>query len=68
MLSSEDYYDYIGYLSTIGFEKEIIDAFVAIYTNKNNINVSNYFEQIPYDNLNKATYEEYKHNNFKKIN
>lgn len=68
MLSLEDYYDYIGYLSTIGFEKEIIDAFVAIYTNKNNINVSNYFEQIPYDNLNKATYEEYKHNNFKKIN
>ena len=46
MLSLEDYYDYIGYLSTIGFEKEIIDAFVAIYTNKNNINVSNYFEQI----------------------
>lgn len=36
MLSIEQFYDYISYLDTIGFDRNLIQTFGNIYTGKNN--------------------------------
>ncbi len=60
LLPLEDYYLYTAYLSEIGFGPNIINAFNSIYHEGDNINVSDFFDEIPTGNLHLAIYNVYK--------
>lgn len=64
-LPSEEYYDYLAYLKELGFGQNIIDAFLSVYTNGENKNVSEFFDEIPSDMLVRARYNVYKALNHK---
>ena len=59
-LPSEEYYDYLAYLKELGFGENILDAFLSVYTNGDNKNVSEYFDEIPTEILVRARYNVYK--------
>lgn len=46
-LSIEQFYDYISYLTTIGFDKDLIQTFGNIYTGKDNYIDNNILDFIP---------------------
>lgn len=46
-----DYFEYIDYLETLGYGKDILNAFRKVYDESDNINASNYFDQIPMDKI-----------------
>lgn len=58
--TSEEYYTYLTYLSSLGFGDDFINACGRIYTNADNISPLPYFDQIP-DNIYRASYLVFKH-------
>ncbi len=56
-LGVSDYFEYVNYLDNLGFGKDIIRSFQNIYSKTNNINPSNYLEQIPDDKIGEASFK-----------
>ena len=44
--SLEEYYDYIDYLETLGYDKNLIQAFIKIITNAPNENIEEYLDTL----------------------
>ena len=57
-MNTDEFYDYLEYMSDLGISKELIDIFSTILINKDNINPYEYLEElIPYYNkLNRNTF------------
>ena len=58
-LSMEEYYLYLEYLRNLGFGENLINAFISVYTNADNKNVSDFFDEIPTGQLYRASYHVY---------
>ena len=65
-LPMEEYYLYLEYLRELGFGENILNAFISVYTNGDNKNVSEFFDEIPSDQIYRASYNVYKAINKKK--
>ena len=59
-LSISDYYNYLSYLDDIGFDDELLDIFVNLYTEKENVNPVDYLDTLKGNDLEKAKYIRYK--------
>lgn len=59
-LPLEEYYAYLEYLRQLGFGEGLINAFASIYTNGDNKNVSEFFDEIPISQLYRASYNVFK--------
>lgn len=57
--SLDEYYSYVNYLKDLGFKDELIRSFQNIYTNAPNSNPVDYFNQMPEETLQQATYAVY---------
>lgn len=56
------YYDYIHYLESLGFGKDIIRSFQSIYLSSKNINPCDFLDQIPKDKIGPAGVKIYQRN------
>lgn len=54
-----DYFSYVNYLETLGFGPDIIKSFRRIYTNGENLNPTDYLDQIPEERMGEALYKVY---------
>lgn len=59
-LSISDYYNYLSYLDDIGFDDELLDIFVNLYSEKENVNPVDYLDTLKGKDLEKAKYIRYK--------
>ncbi len=59
-LSFSDYYNYLSYLDDLGFDDELLDIFVNLYTEKENVNPVDYLDKLKEHDLEKAKYIRYK--------
>jgi hypothetical protein len=59
-LSISDYYNYLSYLDDLGFDDELLDIFVNLYTEKENVNPVDYLDTLKGNDLEKAKYIRYK--------
>ena len=50
-MSLEEFYNYLNYLDHIGINKELLDGFYYIISNRNNINISTYIESLTSENI-----------------
>lgn len=48
-MSVKEFYEYLNYLITIGFDKELVDAFYLLYQDQANMNPKDLLEMIPSD-------------------
>ena len=65
-LSLEDFYNYLDYLNHIGINKELIDIFSNLYTNKKNYNCVDFIDSID-DKAYRASKKVYQINKEKKF-
>lgn len=65
-LGLDEFYNYIDYLSRIGIDKNLIDVFYNLYTNKHNENPVEYLDYLDINiyTANKKVYEYKKESNF----
>ena len=59
-LSISDYYNYLSYLDDICFDDELLDIFVNLYSEKENVNPVDYLDTLKGKDLEKAKYIRYK--------
>ena len=59
-LSIGDYYNYLSYLDDLGFDDELLDIFVNLYSEKENVNPVDYLDTLKGNDLEKAKYIRYK--------
>ena len=60
LINFNDYYDYIYYLYSIGMNEELIESFINLYSNKDNINPVDYLSDINNESLYRSNYNVYK--------
>lgn len=63
-IPTDEYYDYLDYLSTIGFGENFLNVCGRIYTNASNVSPLPYFDEIP-DNIYQAAYSVFQCNRTK---
>lgn len=60
LINFNDYYDYIYYLYSIGMNEELIETFINLYSNKDNINPVDCLSDINNELLYRSNYNVYK--------
>lgn len=58
-LDMVDYFSYINYLEYLGFGSDLLSSFKRVYSNGNNINISDFLDQIPIDKSGESLYKVY---------
>ena len=61
-LNFAEFYNYLFYLSSIGMNSDLINSFVTLYENKDNINPVDYLSNINKESLYRSQYNVYKLN------
>lgn len=57
--SRDEYYDYLDYLSLIGYSGDLMDSFDKLYRETDNVNPYLYLDQIPLDKSEESTFKSY---------
>ena len=60
IIDFDEYYDYIQYLYSIGINPDLIESFITLYSNKDNINPVDYLSDIDKESLYRSNYNVYK--------
>ncbi len=60
-LKVEDYYEYLSYLSGLGYGKDIMDSFYRLPISSNNVNPYECLDQIPKDMIGRSSYHVYQY-------
>ncbi len=61
-LNFDEFYNYLFYLSSIGMNCDLVESFVTLYENKDNINPVDYLSNINKESLYRSHYNVYKLN------